>query len=96
MTAVVDVVPVEDGTEIEVQCAYGETNEPHARRRVRNAEYTIYVVDRAGNATEIKEWPAKPNRTMTPGGHTDLKVRQIEAVEIRDADPRDRDACLRA
>ena len=31
----------------------------------------------------VKEWPAKPNRTMTPSAHTDLKIQQIKAVEIR-------------
>ena len=88
LTAVADVVPVENGTNIEVQCAYGETNEPWPGGGYGHADYTIYVVDRAGNATEIKRWPVKPNRTMTPDGHTTLRVRQIEAVEIRYA-PRD-------
>ena len=88
LTAVADVVPVENGTNIEVQCAYGETNEPWPGGGYGHADYTIYVVDRAGNATEIKRWPVKPNRTMTPDGHTTLRVRQIVAVEIRYA-PRD-------
>ena len=88
LTAVADVVPVENGTNIEVQCAYGETNEPWPGGGYGHADYTIYVVDRAGNATEIKRWPVKPNRTMTPDGHTTLRVRQIESVEIRYA-PRD-------
>jgi hypothetical protein len=83
LTAVADVVPVEDGTNIEVQCAYGATNEPSPGGGYGYADYSIYVVDRDGNATEIKRWPVKPNRTMTPDGHTSLKVRQIQAVEIR-------------
>ena len=83
LTAVADVVPVEDGTNIEVQCAYGGANEPWPGGGYGNADYTIYVVDRDGNATEIKRWPVKPNRTMTPDGHTPLRVRQIDAVEIR-------------
>jgi hypothetical protein len=81
MTAVVDVIPVEDGTDLAVQCSYGELNEPRPGRAY--ATYTIYVVDRSGRASAVKEWTAKPNRTMTPTGHTSLKVRQIEAVEIR-------------
>jgi hypothetical protein len=83
LTAVADVVPVADGTHIEVQCAYGETNEPWPGGGYGHADYTIYVVDRDGNATEIKRWKVNPNRTMTPDGRTPLKVRQIEAVEIR-------------
>ena len=58
--------------------------EQRARARRGYAKYAIYVVDRSGNASMVKEWPAKPNRTMTPSGHTDLKIRQIKAVEIRD------------
>lgn len=81
LTAVADVVPVEDGTRIEVQCVYAESNEPSPG--YGNADYTIHVVDRDGKATELKEWPVKPNRTMTPDGVTPLKVRQIQAVEIR-------------
>jgi len=83
LTAVADVVPVADGTNIEVQCAYGETNEPSPGGGYGYADYTIYVVDRDGNATEIKRWKVNPNKTMTPDGRTPLKVRQIEAVEIR-------------
>ena len=90
----VDVVPVEDGTKIEVQCVYGESNEPSPGGGYGNADYTIYVVDRDGNATEIKGWKVKPNRTMTPDGPPGLKVRQIEAVEIRYA-PTTRRSCAR-
>jgi hypothetical protein len=72
MTAVVDVTPVADGTNIEVQCVYGESNEPHPGGGYGRANYTIYVVDRAGNATQVKDWPVQPNRTMRPKGHTSL------------------------
>jgi putative zinc finger protein len=88
LTALVNLVPIKDGTRIEVQCVYGGSNEPHPGRGYENAEYTIYVVDRAGHATEVKRWPVEPNRTMRPHATTRLKVRQIEAVEIRYA-PRD-------
>ncbi len=94
LTAVVDVIPIDDGTKIEVQCVYGQSNEPSPGGGYGNADYTIYVVDRDGNASQLKVWPVKPNRTMTPDGTTRLKVRQIEAVEIRYA-PRD-ETVLRA
>ena len=64
MTALVDVIPVDNGTDLAVQCSYGETNEP--RPAGAYAKYKIYVVDRSGHASEVREWPAKPNRTMTP------------------------------
>ena len=84
MTAVVDLIPEADGTEVAVQCTYGESNEP--RPGGGHEKYRIYVVDRSGHESMIKEWLAKPNRTMTPSGHTDLKIRQIEKVEIRESD----------
>jgi hypothetical protein len=84
MTAVVDLIPVADGTDVAVQCTYGESNEP--RPGGGYEKYRIYVVDRFGNESMIKEWPAKPNRTMTPSGHTELRIRQIEKIEIRESD----------
>ena len=80
MTAVVDLIPVSDGTDVAVQCSYGEVDEP---RPGAYAKYRIYVIDRSGHASMVKEWPAKPNKVMRPSGHTPLKVRQIDAVEIR-------------
>lgn len=82
-TAVVDVVPVDDGTNIAVECVYGEIGEPKAGGA--NERYRIYVVDRGGRSELVKEWPAKPNKVMHPSGHTGLRVRQIEKVEIRDS-----------
>jgi putative zinc finger protein len=84
MTAWVDVIPVADGTHIAVQCSYGELDQPQPAGKY--TKYTIYVVDRSGDASAVKEWSVRPNRTMTPSGDTDLKVRQIEAVEIRRSD----------
>ena len=84
MTAWVDVIPVANGTDIAVQCSYGELDQPPPGGAY--TKYKIYVVDRSGHASMVKEWLVKPNRTMTPSGHTNLKVRQIEAVEIRPSD----------
>jgi len=84
MTAVVDLIPVADGTDVAVQCTYGQSNEPIPGGGYEN--YRIYVVDRFGHEWLIKEWPAKPNRTMHPSGHSDLRIRQIEKIEIRESD----------
>jgi Putative zinc-finger len=81
MVAVVDVTPVADGTDLAVQCSYDDEPRPGGY-----AKYRIYVVDRAGHASMVKEWSAKPNKVMRPTAHTQLKVRQIEAVEIRASD----------
>ena len=75
------LVPVADGTDIEIDCVYpAGYDHPSAAYSV----YVILVVDRNGQVTEVKRWPAKPNKQMTPSAHTDLKLSRIESVEIRD------------
>jgi Putative zinc-finger len=83
MTAVVDLIPVANGTDVTVQCSYGESNEPKPGGGYE--VYRVYVVDRSGHELMVKEWPAHPNRTMRPSGHTSLKIRQISKVEIRES-----------
>jgi Putative zinc-finger len=87
MTAVADVIPMESGTEIKVECQYGEISDPTPGSGREN--YSIYVVDRAGNASEIKEWPVTPNKQMRPSGTTPLKVSEIADLEIRESDTND-------
>jgi hypothetical protein len=87
MTAVADVIPMESGTQIKVECQYGEISDPNPGSGQEN--YSIYVVDRAGNASEIKEWPVTPNKQMRPSGTTPLKVSEIADLEIRESDTND-------
>ena len=84
MIAVADVIPGQSGTEIKVECQYGEVNEPTPG--AGHETYSIFVVDRSGNASEIKEWPATPNKLMRPSGTTPLKVSEIADLEIRQTD----------
>ncbi len=82
ITAVVDLVPAQDGgTDVKVECQYGEVNEPN---HGGYAEYSVVVVGRSGQTQLIKQWPAKPNKVMRPGGHTALRISQIDQVQIRD------------
>ena len=81
MVAVADVIPGQDGTEIKVECQYGEVNEPTPG--AGHETYSIFVVDRSGNASEIKEWPATPNKLMRPSGTTPLRASEIADLEIR-------------
>jgi len=37
-------------------------------------------------ASEIKEWPATPNKQMRPSGTTPLRLSQIADLEIRQSD----------
>jgi Putative zinc-finger len=83
-TAVADVIPGPDGTEIKVECQYPEVDEPTPGAGPET--YSIFVVDRSGNASEIKEWPATPNKLMRPSGNTPLRVSEIADLEIRETD----------
>jgi Putative zinc-finger len=82
ITAVADVIPADGGTEIKVECVYAEVNNP--RPGGGHEVYSVFVVDRSGNATEIKEWPATPNKQMRPSGTTPLRVSEIADLEIRE------------
>jgi len=83
ITAVADVIPGTDGTQIKVECVYAEVDDP--RPGGGHETYSIIVVDRAGRATEIKEWPATPNKLMRPSGMTPLQMSQIADLEIRES-----------
>jgi hypothetical protein len=82
ITAIADLIPGEDGTQINVECVYAEINDP--RPGGAHETYSVFVVDRSGNATEIKEWPATPNKQMRPSGSTPLSLSQIADLEIRE------------
>jgi hypothetical protein len=84
ITAVADVIPGKDGTQIKVECVYAEVNDP--RPGGGHETYSVVVVDRSGNAAEIKEWPATPNKQMRPSGTTPLKPSEIADLEIRESD----------
>ena len=83
ITALADVIPGTHGTEIKVECVYAEVNDP--RPGGGHETYSIFVVDRMGHASEIKEWPATPNKQMRPSGTTPLRVSQIADLEIRES-----------
>ena len=75
---------VQDGTQIKVECVYAEVNDP--RPGGGHETYSIFVVDRSGHDSEIKEWPATPNKQMRPSGTTPLRASQIADLEIRQSD----------
>lgn len=102
MTAVVDVVPIANGTELRVECQYARqtggaspTSSTLTSSPTRptgdgggdyRIDYAIWVVDRAGRATELRDWTARPDRIMHPVGVSALPVAQIASVEIRQVD----------
>jgi hypothetical protein len=81
MTALADLASGPDGTRIRLECQYGEYSDPASR-----AAYAIYVVDRKGDAHDVKDWVAKPNKVMRPEGQTPLPRNKIERIEIRRTD----------
>ena len=85
MTAVVDVVPVANGTELRVECQYAHATGAAGAGDYR-VDYAIWVVDRSGRATELRDWTARPDRIMHPVGVSALPVAQIASVEIRQVD----------
>lgn len=80
LTALVDVVPVREGTRIQVECQYAEVD---PRSGDPAAEYSIVVVDRAGRTVDVKDWQVKPTKVMRPQGVTSLRPGQIRRIEIR-------------
>jgi hypothetical protein len=84
ITAVADVVPVGDGTQIRLECQYADV--AGSGTGGAYAEYSVYVVDGSGQALDLKDWNAKPNKVMRPGGTTKLNVSQIDRLEVRQTD----------
>lgn len=84
MTALADLASGPDGTRIRLECQYGEYSDPTSGAAY--ADYAIYVVDRLGEAHDVKDWEAKPNKVMRPEGHTPLPRDKIERIEIRRVD----------
>ena len=78
LTAVVDLAPVNGGTDVRVECQYAEATEGEA--------YSVWVVDAAGRGSEVKPWTVRPNRVMHPSGVSPLELDAIAAVEIREGD----------
>ncbi|WP_375430015.1 zf-HC2 domain-containing protein [uncultured Friedmanniella sp.] len=81
ITAVVDVVPLAQGTQLDVECQYG--GEVYPGPAGEHPEYSIVVIDRAGRSSSVKDWPVSTNKVMHPSGTTPLKVSDIRDVEIR-------------
>ncbi len=83
ITAVVDVLPVADGTELRVECQYAEASGDDAGA---HEEYGVYAVDRGGHAVPVKVWQAKPGKQMRPTGVTPWRGAELDSVEIREVD----------
>ena len=84
ITANVNLVPVPDGTEVQVECQYSGATDPDPGGHYAN--YSIVVTDRAGHESKIKDWPVSADKVMTPSARTPLELSEIETVEIRETD----------
>lgn len=84
ITAVVDVVPSEQGTTFRVECQYGTGTATYPDGSGgAGAEYALYVVDTSGQAAQAKVWKVNPDRVMRPTATSPLPVSRIAAIEIR-------------
>lgn len=91
MSAVVDLVPVRNGTELRVECQYAR---PTGTARPTKPsgdggyalEYSLWVRDHVGNETWLSSWTAKPDVLMHPVAVSSLPVKEIRALEIRQVD----------
>ena len=90
MTAVVDVVRTAASTQFRVECQYAadpaQANSGAGGRDYSSVAYAIWVVDRAGHASELTAWTARPGIVMHPSGATALPYSALSAVEIRQVD----------
>ncbi len=88
MTAVVDVTATADGTQLDVECQYARATDAqeYPGEDPSTADYSIWVVDRGGASSELKQWTAKPDKVMHPSATTPLPPSQIAAIEIRRVD----------
>jgi hypothetical protein len=82
MTAVVDVAPLGGQTSIKVECQYSA----YGRDSSSWADYSVWAVDRNGQADLVTTWRARPDQVMRPSGTASVPVAQIAAIEIRRAD----------
>ncbi|HEV7146018.1 MAG TPA: zf-HC2 domain-containing protein [Pedococcus sp.] len=89
MTAVVDVHATSATTEFRVECQYASPATPAAHSSGPDygwVNYAIWVVDRTGRATQLREWTARPGVIMHPTGVTTVPYAALASLEIRRVD----------
>jgi anti-sigma factor RsiW len=89
MTAVVDVHATSTATEFRVECQYAPpatATAPSSKPDYPWVNYAIWVVDRAGRATKLRQWTARPGLIMHPTGVTTVPYAALARVEIRRVD----------
>lgn len=88
MTAVVDVQATATATQFRVECQYAPPASATAPAKPDYSwvNYAIWVVDRAGRATELRQWTARPGLIMHPTGITTVPYAALARVEIRRVD----------
>jgi hypothetical protein len=89
MTAVVDLVPAGASTRVTVECQYARTAAEAGSGKGADyslGDYAVWVVERSGHATELREWTARAGSVMRPGGVASVPYSRIGRVEIRRVD----------
>lgn len=78
LSADVDLVSRDWGTEVDMTCWYADEGTPEPDR-----PYALYVLDRAGKAELVSRWHAGPGDTSRTVGSTDLAVADIARLQLR-------------
>jgi hypothetical protein len=81
LTAQLALTDVKWGTRIDMHCAYTETSGDDDTEW----DYALWVVDRAGDASQVSTWKAKTGSQVKLTAATDLSVAQIATVQVRSA-----------
>lgn len=81
LSAQVELTSVGWGTKIDMNCRYQDIDSgaPASTRW----DYSLWVVQKNGSASELSSWSAANNTTITLSAGTSLPVAEISAVQVR-------------
>jgi hypothetical protein len=85
LSAEVQLTNVAWGTRIDMHCAYGPRSTWGYPRDEGGAGYALWVVDRAGTASEVSTWKATSGSQVKLTAATALSVDEIARIEVRSA-----------
>jgi hypothetical protein len=85
LSADVRLTSVAWGTRIDMHCSYGTRSTRGYPHDPSGAGYALWVVDRAGTASEVSTWKAASGSQVKLTAATALSVDEIARIEVRSA-----------
>jgi hypothetical protein len=89
LTAQVQLTSVSWGTKIDMRCGYGTENSWSDPDDEGDWSYSLWIIDRAGRASELSSWKATAGSQVRLTAATALPVGQIARIEVRSASTND-------